>query len=128
VSEERNFEQEARQDGWRPQEEWNGDPEKWVDAETFVERGEKITGILKSKADRLEQRLHKLEHANKKFGEYHKQQLDAQKKAAEQKIERLEDLLAEAISNGDGQAYNMLNKEITNLRQSVTESTLRYGI
>lgn len=117
--EERNFEQEAKQDGWRPKEEWQGDPSDWVDAQTFVERGERITGILKSKVDRLEERLSKAEAANKKFGQYHKQAMEKTRKAAQQRVERLEELLAEAISNGDGQAYTQINRELENTRNNM---------
>ena len=34
------YEGEAREMGWRPKEEWQGEPEKWRDAKEFVERGE----------------------------------------------------------------------------------------
>ena len=48
-----DIEQEARQMGWAPQEGFKGDPEKWVDAETFVERGRNIMPILKHNNTRL---------------------------------------------------------------------------
>src|SRR5690554_228223 len=34
------LEEKARQQGWRPFEEWDGDPDDWVGAETFVVRGQ----------------------------------------------------------------------------------------
>ena len=52
-----NTEQEARNLGWVPQEEFRGDPGKWVDAETFVERGHTIMPILKSNNKKLEEQL-----------------------------------------------------------------------
>jgi hypothetical protein len=119
MTEERNYEQEARQEGWRPQEEWSGDPEKWVDEKTFVERGEKISGILKSKLERVEQRLEKAERANAKFGEYHKQTIEKERKGAEARIHQLESLLAEAVDNGDGQTFTKLNREIDNLKSNM---------
>ena len=35
-----SHEEIARQEGWRPLEEWNGDPEDWKDAKSFVRDGE----------------------------------------------------------------------------------------
>lgn len=49
--------QEARQLGWVPKEDFRGDPEKWVDAESFVERGKHIMPILRQNNAKLEQTL-----------------------------------------------------------------------
>lgn len=122
MSEERNFEQEARQEGWRPQEEWKGDPEKWVDAATFVERGEKISGILKKKVETLEQRLERAEKANQKFGEYHKKTIEKERKNAEQQIQSLEKQLEQAVSEGDGQAFTRINNEINNIKTNIPQN------
>lgn len=46
-------EQQARDMGWRPQEEWKGNPDKWVDAQEFVDRGEQILPILRANNRRL---------------------------------------------------------------------------
>ena len=37
---ENNYEAEAREQGWKPKEGYEGDPEKWRPAKEFVERGE----------------------------------------------------------------------------------------
>ena len=34
------YELEAREQGWKPQDEYEGDPNKWRPAKEFVERGE----------------------------------------------------------------------------------------
>jgi len=43
----------AREMGWAPKEEFRGDPEKWIDAETFVKRGEELMPLLKANNKRL---------------------------------------------------------------------------
>lgn len=48
-----DIEQAAREMGWRPQEEFRGDPSKWVDAETFVSRGENFIPILRKNRETL---------------------------------------------------------------------------
>jgi len=50
-------EQEARSLGWVPQEEFRGDVAKWVDAETFVERGNSMVPLLKKTKADLEGKL-----------------------------------------------------------------------
>lgn len=47
------IEQAAREMGWRPQEEFRGDLTKWVDAETFVSRGENFIPILRKDREEL---------------------------------------------------------------------------
>ena len=76
--ENRNYEAEAKAQGWNP--DYEG--ENKVDAKLFVEKGEKIAGILKSKNTRLEDRIQILESsnqamlaANKDFGAYKDGQL-----------------------------------------------------
>ena len=47
------IEQEAALQGWVPQAEFKGDESKWVDAESYVERGKHIMPILQSNNKRL---------------------------------------------------------------------------
>jgi hypothetical protein len=112
VSDERNYEAEAKEQGWNP--DYDG-PNK-TDAKTFVERGEQIAGILKSKNKKLEDRLNRLEAANAKFGEFHKQTVAEQKERSAAKIAELEEKLAQSITEGDGQTYTQVSREIDSLK------------
>jgi len=116
VTEERNYEAEASEQGWTPKENWKGPEEKWTDAQTFVERGEQIAGILKSKNAKLETRIHNLEDSNKKFGEYHKKTLETEQRKNAERIGELEGQLEQAITDGDGQAFTRYNKELDGLK------------
>lgn len=51
---ERDFDAEAREQGWRPKEEWTGKPENWKDAKTYVEYGDTAGRLSK-----IEQRIEK---------------------------------------------------------------------
>jgi hypothetical protein len=53
VTQERDYEAEARAMGWKPKEEWNGDPGKHRDAQTFVELADNDPAILRRKNDEL---------------------------------------------------------------------------
>ena len=121
--EERNYEEEAKEQGWNP--DYDG-PNK-TDAKTFVEKGEKIAGIANKRVKTLEERLHRLEDANREFGEYHKKTLESEKKKAAKTIAELEGQIAQAITDGDGQEYTRLNREVQDLQsqqQSLSTGTI----
>lgn len=48
---------EARQLGWVPREEFRGDPARWTDADTFVQRGHEVMPLLKANNARLLEEL-----------------------------------------------------------------------
>ena len=54
-------ESKARHLGWVPKDEFRGNPEKWVDADIFVERGEHIMPILRENNKRLESEVARLQ-------------------------------------------------------------------
>ena len=105
------IEQEARSLGWVPQEEFRGDAARWVDAETFVERGHTVMPILRKNNERLEGTVRQqseeikkmrqlLEAGQEAIQELQKVHSDATKAAVE-KARR--DLLAELkIAKADG--------------------------
>jgi gas vesicle protein len=50
-----DIQDDARSMGWRPKEDFRGDPDKWVDAETFVDRGRHFLPILRANNSKLEE-------------------------------------------------------------------------
>ena len=110
--EERDYTQEAKEQGWNE----NFDGPNKVDAKVFVERGEKIAGILKSKVERLENKVDNLTESNRQFGEYHKQTLEKQRQSDATKIADLKAQVAQAVTDGDGQAYTKYNNDIDRLQ------------
>lgn len=50
-------EDKARRQGWRPLDQFKGPPEKWVDAATFLERGEKYAPFIQAENKKLEKAL-----------------------------------------------------------------------
>jgi hypothetical protein len=55
-----DIEARAREMGWRPLDEFRGKPDNWVDAETYVERGESFLPIVKAQKAELEKEVAKL--------------------------------------------------------------------
>ena len=62
-TEEKNpIDEAARAQGWVPQEEWDGDPTQWRDAQVFLERGEyfKTMGTQRKQIDKLNAMVEKM--------------------------------------------------------------------
>ena len=54
-------EQRARDMGWSPKENWRGNPNSWIDAPEFVQRGEQVMPILQANLRKGEARVSSLE-------------------------------------------------------------------
>lgn len=125
--------EEAKALGWRPKEEFNGDVEKWVDADVFVERGRHILPIVQENNRRLQDQLKQvtgklssLESALKgaettieMLQESHaadvKEQVDAARKA-------LKAELAEASRDGDHERVADLTEKMVELNSANREA------
>lgn len=109
--------------GWTPKSQFKGDPEKWVDAETFVKRGEEFLPFLKANNRRLEQAQ---ERANTKIASLEKALQESIKhisKADARAYERarrdLETELEQATLAGDTEGVKAVTKEIVDLEKEV---------
>lgn len=119
---ERNWEAEAREDGWCPQEEWKGKPDQWVDAETFVKRGEEIRPILQAKLRRLQEDNEKKDREMAdRLSRMERVYEEATKKQLQQQREELLKARREAIERGDGEAFEKAESEIQMLERSKSE-------
>jgi len=126
AAEERNYEQEAKQLGWVPQDEYRGDPDKWRDAKDFVEFGERILPILKSNNKKLHEVLGKTEAEVKQlretmqqFAEHHKKTAEREYKKAEKefdaKLKRIKSEQTAAAKDGDIAKF----QELENTREEL---------
>ena len=126
-----NMEEKARQLGWRPKEDWKGDPDKWVSAEEFVEKGEQILPVLKKDRERLFGEVKDLKQQVADVLKYHKEDRERVEKRLRQEYDQhLEDLKAKqrvAVEEGDTGAYDELEKQKDQLEQSRPEPTLPPG-
>lgn len=124
---EQSVEDRALTMGWTPQGQFKGDPEKWVDAETFVKRGEEFLPFLKANNRRLEQAL---ERANTKLEQMDKglrgaiQQLSrSEKRAYDQARADLEAELEQYAAAGNADAVKAVTKDIVDLeRETVAKA------
>jgi hypothetical protein len=119
-------EQEAKQFGWVPKEDFKGDPEQWRDADTFLQRGKEINGFLRKDLEKLEVIQAKKDAAHaaelleiratmEEFKEFHNMTLDATYKRA---VADLRKEKAEAIEQGDGARVVELDDEIDKIKEA----------
>jgi hypothetical protein len=120
---ERDYEAEAKAEGWVPKESFKGDETKWVDAETFVKRGEEILPIVNAKNRKLSEEVHELRKTvdelkagNSEFRQFHEQSLARERQQREAAIKELEVLRAKAVTEGNGAAFSEADQKLKALQ------------
>lgn len=113
-------EEKAMSSGWRPEEEWTGDPDDWVDARTFNRNGEFMSRIqnqtkqLNANAEEVAQ----LKAGIKELGEHNK-------KIAEQEYKNAMDALKKekilALAEEDHVAAEEIRDKIAELKETKRE-------
>lgn len=116
----RDYEADAANMGWVPQDKWTQDPKRWVDAKTFIERGEHVLPIVLAQKRELEARVKELQKGQqeldadvRQFREMTERQLKTEYEA------KLRDALERrqaAITEQDGEAFNEADLEVAKLR------------
>lgn len=105
----------ARALGWAPKEEFRGPAEKWVDAETFVKRGEEHLPILRENLKRVTDKLTELERRDRERDEAFKRVEKTSQVALERQREQLiasyEAAKRNAVSNMDTNTYDQLARD-----------------
>jgi hypothetical protein len=102
------YEDQAREQGWKPKEEYEGDPAKWRPAKEFVERGE-----LFGKIDTMGRELKETKKALKMLQEHHTKVKETEYKRA---IDELKALQKRHLEEGDSDAYLETTELLTDLK------------
>ena len=105
----RDYEAEARAQGWTPREEFKGDESKFVDAETFVRRAEEITPLIKKQNQALRSEIEQLKKSIKQVNEF---ATKAEERAYARAIADLEARHEDAIEEGDTAKAREIAKEM----------------
>lgn len=112
-SHESEIEEKARKMGHVPKDQFKGDPDKWVDAQTFVERGENHVPILRKQIARQQEKLDALNKTIKEFSEYHTK---TEQRAYERAYKELKAAQIQAVANADQTAFVELDQQISELQ------------
>lgn len=113
----RDFEAEARRHGWRPKEEFKGDPAKWTDAETFVKRADEVMPFLEKKTKAQQREIDDLKRTLRQFQAYVS---TADKRAMQRAMAEIEARHAEAVETGDVTAAK---RAVADMRELEKEHT-----
>lgn len=119
------IENEAREMGWTDKDAFKGDPEKWVDAATFVDRGRNLLPLVKKQNKELRDALAKrdadLEEVKKSAKEFQSFTKAALEREFNERLAALEEKQAKAIEEGDGKAAVAVQREISALEKQKPE-------
>lgn len=120
----RNYEQEAQKQGWKPKEDFvngGGNEADWVDAKVFVERGENSAPILKSRLEKLERQFENSKRTQESLAKHHNRMLQKEEQRRQELIAQLEDARANAVANGDAQAFKKADRQLNEMRAEKIE-------
>lgn len=129
TAEEQHFEDRARRMGWRPKDEYGGNKDRWVDAKTFVERGETELPILRERFRKLDDRLantetrlkdtsDKLEQSTRVLVEIREMSRTAEERAFKRAMSELATKEREAVREASEERYNQVQDEKRALEDS----------
>lgn len=114
------IEADARRQGWRPEDEYRGKADTWVDAETFIERGKEIKNFTKRENEALRRELATaqatLQEQGKTIEEIREYHAGMEKRAIESAITRLRAERKQAVASGDMALAAELDEDIEELR------------
>lgn len=110
--------------GWTPKEQFRGAAEKWVDAETFVKRGEEYLPFVKANNRRLEREVEKANDRMAKLEQALSRSVEHMSRAEQRGYERarrdLETQLEQAADQGDREGVKAITKEIVDLEKQAS--------
>lgn len=110
-----SLEDRAREQGWRPKEEYDGDKSKWVSAETFVAKGELI-----EKIESLGKELKNTKKAMNMLQDHHKQVKEAEFTRA---VNYLKQQKKQAYESGDVDKIIEIDEQIATVKETQKKQT-----
>lgn len=114
-------EADATRKGWVPKDKYTGDPARWVDAKTFLERGEKFNANLQREIAGLKKQLEAFEGTRKQFVKFHEETIAAKDKQIADAIQQLRVQKSQATADGDHEGAVQIEDRIDLLRDQRKE-------
>lgn len=114
----------ARQQGWKPQEEWEGNPEDWVDAKTFNQRGEYMERIKSQSSliKKLEKKLSTVESTMNTLAEHHRKVKETERARA---LDELKAMKVDALDMGDHSKVAEIDDQILDIKQAAKDEVAK---
>lgn len=111
------MEANARVRGWRPKEEFTGPEDRWVDAQTFLKRGEEFTSNLKKEVQELKQKIADGEVTKKQYTKFMQDTLDKKDREISDLRRQLKREIRTAVREGDDDLADELESRDNELAQ-----------
>jgi len=125
--EQTQIQERASRMGWVDKDAFRGDPEKWIDAEAFIKRGDEELPILRERNKALDAKYQKLARdfeevrdTLKQFAEHHKNVSKREYEKAKAELQRQE---KEAVSLADTKKFDAIQLEKAELEKLKPEDT-----
>lgn len=96
----------ASEMGWRPQDQWRGDPDKWKPAHEFMRSTVDVNHKLNNRLKTFEDQLSTMARTSAHLTE----------RAVAQERQRLLDERQKAFEEGDAEAFNRVDKQLSELK------------
>jgi hypothetical protein len=113
----RAIEQQALVKGWTPKDKFRGDPAKWVDAKTFVERGERFASNLKNENSALKRQLEEFKGTAEAFRRFHDEVVAGKQKEIDEAIKGLKRQVRESEGDRDYETADAAESRIKLLEE-----------
>lgn len=117
--------EKATRMGWKGPEGFKGDPKDFIDAKTFVERGEQILPIVQANNKKLERALdaakEQIAELTRTTKEFRTHYSTVEKRAYEKAKADLEDRLGQAAEFGDVDRVKAVSREIADLEKQASK-------
>jgi len=107
--------------GWVPREQYTGDPSKWVDASTFIDRGKKFNHNLQREVAKLTAQIQSFEGTKEAFRKFHEETLAAKDVELQEAISALRIQRSQAIRDGDDEGAIQMEDRIDLLKEQRRE-------
>lgn len=117
-----DFEYEARRKGWKPEDQYTGPEGKWVDAQTFVERGERFTKKLQSEIESLKGKIESFEGTKAQFRKFFDDQMAKRDREYKEAIDNLRVQRSAASREGNDDLAVELEDRIEATRKQQAEA------
>ena len=107
--------------GWVPKNLYKGDPSKWVDAKTFLERGERFTVNLQREVSELRAKLESFEGTKAAFTKFHEETVAKKEEEIKATISALRIQRSRATREGEDELAIELEDQIELLKDQHRE-------
>lgn len=114
VSQSNVWEEKAASQGWKPKEEWEGNPDEWRPAKEFVERGE-LFGKISNQSGEIKE----LRKALNYLVDHHQKVKDIEFKRA---VEHLKGQKKLALEDGDADKLIAVDEALLELKESAKQA------